>query len=126
MSLGQSWIAISGLLGFLSVAFGAFGAHALKEKLEPSLLQIFHTGVQYQFLHSIVLLFIGFYLKAYPETSNTLSMAAKFFLAGILIFSGSLYILSLTGIKILGAITPIGGVFFLIGWSLMIKFGMKG
>ncbi|MGG4493537.1 DUF423 domain-containing protein [Brevibacillus reuszeri] len=109
---------IGSISGFLSVALGAFGAHALKEKLDEYSIGIFHTGVTYQTTHALALVLVALLLKWYPESSG-LVWAGWCFVAGTLIFSGSLYTLAMTGIKVLGAITPIGGLLFLIGWALL-------
>lgn len=102
------------LFGFFSVALGAFGAHALKGSLESKFFEIFQTGVTYQFYHTFALGFVLILAQTKKDFSYKLS--ALFFIIGILIFSGSLYLLAITQIKWLGAITPIGGVFFLLGW----------
>lgn len=112
------FLMLGSISGFLSVALGAFGAHALKEKLDAYSLGIFHTGVTYQTTHALALVLVALLLKWYPDSSG-LVWAGWCFAAGTLIFSGSLYTLALTGIKILGAITPIGGVLFLAGWALL-------
>ena len=111
---------------FIAVAFGAFGAHALKEKLSEKYLAIWETAVQYQMYHAIGLIVIGI-LMSTNIIGNVaqLSWAGYFMLAGIVIFSGSLYVLSLSGIGILGAITPIGGVAFLAAWVLIIVAVVK-
>ena len=107
---------IAAVLGFLGVALGAFGAHALRERLSPAALQIWNTAVLYHLLHAVALLALGLYAR----TSGTdVKTAAGFFTAGVLIFSGSLYALALSGIKPLGAITPIGGLCLLAGWALL-------
>jgi uncharacterized membrane protein YgdD (TMEM256/DUF423 family) len=112
------------LMGFLGVALGAFGAHGLRGRLEPRMLEIFHTGVTYQMYHTLALIAFGALLHWYP--ANKLLIASGYsFLVGILIFSGSLYILALTGIGWLGAITPLGGLAFLLGWALLFNFAMK-
>ena len=104
--------------GALSVMIGAFGAHALKALLEANQRsETFETAVKYQFYHSLALVLTG--ILAQKTESPHLNMAAYSFVAGILIFSGSLYILSLTGIRWLGAITPIGGVAFIAGWIFL-------
>ncbi|MEW4983398.1 MAG: DUF423 domain-containing protein [Cycloclasticus sp.] len=103
--------------------FGAFGAHALKGSLSPHFLAIYHTATDYQMWHAIGLLLIGVLHQQRP--SSLLRRAGWFMSAGIVIFSGSLYALSLSGIKILGAITPIGGVAFLIAWSLLAYNSIK-
>ena len=99
---------------FLGVAFGAFGAHALKSTLSPEMLGIFETGVRYQMYHSFALFVAGW---AYEKNQrNHFLRAGWSFTAGILLFSGSLYLLALTGINAFGAVTPFGGVAFLAGW----------
>ncbi|NRR22958.1 DUF423 domain-containing protein [Brevibacillus sp. MS2.2] len=112
------FLMLGSISGFLSVALGAFGAHALKEKLDAYSLGIFHTGVTYQTTHALALVLVALLLKWYPDSSG-LVWAGWCFVAGTLIFSGSLYTLAMTGIKVLGAITPIGGVLFLVGWALL-------
>jgi len=110
----------------LAVALGAFGAHALKERLSERYLAIWETAVQYQMFHAIGLIAVGILMSAsLLGPSTTLSWAGYLLLAGIIIFSGSLYILSLSGIGILGAITPIGGVAFIVGWIMLIIAAVK-
>ncbi|MBP2001515.1 uncharacterized membrane protein YgdD (TMEM256/DUF423 family) [Paenibacillus shirakamiensis] len=101
---------------FLAVALGAFGAHALKNKLSEDQLKVYQTGIQYHMAHSLALLILGIMAHILPTASNTIVMAGWFICTGIVLFSGSLYVLSLTGIRKLGAITPMGGLFFLAGW----------
>ncbi|SES02424.1 DUF423 domain-containing protein [Psychrobacillus sp. OK032] len=111
---------------FLAVAFGAFGAHALKEKLSEKYLAIWETAVQYQMFHALALIAIGILMSSKLIGSvSSLNTAGYLILAGIILFSGSLYVLSLTGIGVLGAITPIGGVAFLVGWILIIVAAAK-
>ncbi len=110
----MDWIRISGVLGFLGVALGAFGAHALKAKVSPEMLAVWHTGVLYHLIHALVLLALALYAKA---TGVDIRWGARFFAVGILLFSGSLYALTLSGIRPLGAITPLGGAAFLLGWG---------
>ncbi|EMS88095.1 DUF423 domain-containing protein [Leptospira noguchii] len=118
MTLKQKTIlAFSSLFGFLGVALGAFGAHGLKSILSPEMLAIYETGNRYHLIHSILPLILV--ITGFVNQSRTAWISSILFLAGILIFSGSLYILSITGIKILGAITPIGGISFLIAWALL-------
>ncbi|MGD2159960.1 MAG: DUF423 domain-containing protein [Gammaproteobacteria bacterium] len=107
-------IGIGALSAFISVAAGAFGAHALKQVLDSDMLAVYHTAVEYQFFHSIGLLAVGTLHKLTPRYCNLI--AAWAMLAGIIIFSGSLYLLTMTGIKWLGMITPIGGISFLAAW----------
>ena len=112
------FLLLGSVSGFLSVALGAFGAHALKEKLDEYSLGIFHTGVTYQTTHALALVLVALLLKWYPDSSG-LVWAGWCFAAGTVIFSGSLYTLAMNGIKVLGAMTPIGGVLFLAGWALL-------
>lgn len=106
------------IMGGAAVAIGAFGAHALKPVLvAASRENTFELAVRYQFYHALALLFVGLLAKQIPSTQ--LRLSALFFLTGILIFSGSLYVLCLTGITWLGAVTPFGGISFLAGWTLL-------
>jgi len=115
--MSNVFIGLGALSAFISVAAGAFGAHALKQVLDTDMLAVYHTAVDYQFFHSIGLIAIGTLHKISPRRSH--SIAAWSMLAGIIIFSGSLYILSTSGIKWLGMITPIGGVCFLAAWLII-------
>ena len=114
------WIVLGSIFGFLTIALGAFGAHGLKNILiNNETTDIYNKAVLYQMFHTLVLLFLGLYQEL---GKNIHILTGLSFVLGILIFSGSLYILSITNIKWLGAITPIGGLFFLIGWiSLFIS-----
>lgn len=112
------FIVLGSLNAFLSVVLGAFGAHGLKNKLSPEMLAIYQTGVQYHMYHAIGLILIG--MLAYWLDPSTLNWAGWSLLIGIILFSGSLYVLSISGIKWLGAITPLGGLAFLIGWLLIV------
>ncbi len=116
--MSNVFTAIAAISGFLAVALGAFGAHALKARLPDDLLAIYHTAVQYQFWHTAALLAVGLLLLHFPQHA-LLKYSGWLFVAGILIFSGSLYVLALTGTRWLGAITPIGGVALLAGWLLL-------
>lgn len=113
----------------LAVILGAFGAHALKEVLSPDQLVTFETGVKYQFYHSFALLAAGIIYGSFPFKQVRLS--ALFFIIGILMFSGSLYLLTwlkmneVVGLRGIGIITPIGGVFFILGWLMMILGMLK-
>lgn len=98
----------------LSVLFGAFGAHALKTRLTPEMMQVYQIGVQYQFYHSLGLLFAG--IIGFQIESKWVGRSAMFLALGIILFSGSLYLIALSGIKAIGAITPIGGLSFVAGW----------
>ena len=108
----------------LAVLLGAFGAHALKSRLTPEMLTIYHTGVEYHFYHALGLLLIG--LTGFHIPSKWVNRAAVLLITGIILFSGSLYIIALTGIKNLGIITPIGGLAFVAGWCcLAIAWGKR-
>lgn len=112
--------------GFLAVAFGAFGAHALKERLSEKYLAIWETAVQYQMFHALALIAVGILMSSkLIGPVSSLNTAGYLIVAGIILFSGSLYVLSLTGIGVLGAITPIGGVAFLVGWIMIIVAAAK-
>jgi uncharacterized membrane protein YgdD (TMEM256/DUF423 family) len=115
----QKFFLLAGsLLMALSVAIGAFGAHGLKDILaKTQRAETFETAVKYQFYHSLGMLFLGLLLIHFQH--RLLNYAGYSFIAGILIFSGSLYVLSLTGIRWLGAITPLGGLGFIAGWVLI-------
>ncbi|MBT9393752.1 DUF423 domain-containing protein [Hymenobacter sp. NST-14] len=113
-------IQLAALLGALSVGIGAFAAHGLRKSLEAAgRFETFETAVRYQFFHTLALLGIGILLLARPEL-RSLNTVAWLWLGGILVFSGSLYVLCLTGITKLGAVTPIGGVLFIAGWIMLL------
>lgn len=104
-------------LMFAAVALGAFAAHGLKARLAPEMLAVFETGVRYQAYHALGLLGAAWMLERWP--GRLPSAAGSCFIAGIILFSGSLYLLSLTGARKLGIVTPFGGVLFLAGWALL-------
>lgn len=118
---------ISGAIhGFLAVALGAFAAHALKDILDDYGAGIWDTAVQYQMFHAVALVLVGILMsKSILGEMKQLKTAMICFNLGIVIFAGSLMALAFTGIKVLGAITPIGGVFFLIGWVMVIMAAVK-
>ncbi|RYL95066.1 DUF423 domain-containing protein [Sporolactobacillus sp. THM7-4] len=121
------FLVMGSLLSFLSVAFGAFGAHVLKERLGEHYLSIYQTGVQYQMFHSLGLMIIGILAAgAVHESSGLLQWAGWLMLAGIILFSGSLYALSISRINTLGAITPFGGIAFLAAWFLVVLAVIRG
>lgn len=116
------WLFLAALNGFLSVAAGAFGAHALKARLGPDLLAVFETGARYHMYHALALGLVGLLAAqrgAGGLPTGLLDGAGWAFLVGTLLFSGSLYALALTGVRALGAITPLGGLGFLAGWALL-------
>ena len=120
------FIIVGAVNAAIAVGFGAFGAHALKDRLSEHYLAVWETAVQYQMFHAIALLAIGILSSsALFGPSTQLSWAGYLILAGIVIFSGSLYVLSLSGIGVLGAITPIGGVAFIAGWIMLIIAAVK-
>lgn len=118
---------ISGAIhGFLAVALGAFGAHALENVLDEYGIGIWNTAIQYQMLHAVALLAVGILMsKPLLGEVKKLKIAVICFNLGVVFFSGSLFVLALSGIKVLGAVTPIGGVLFLVGWIFIIVSTMN-
>lgn len=112
--MANLWIALGSVSGFIAVATGAFGAHGLADRLTPRALAIWQTAAQYQMVHALALLAVGLYPPAAAS-----SVPGWAFTLGTLLFSGSLYVLALTDIKLLGAVTPFGGVAFLVGWGAL-------
>jgi uncharacterized membrane protein YgdD (TMEM256/DUF423 family) len=110
----RTFLLAGAVAGFIGVAFGAFGAHGLRGRLSPDMLAVFETGVRYQMYHALALLLTA--IVAGRVDSRAVAAAGWLFIAGIALFSGSLYVLSVTGVTAFGAITPIGGVAFLAGW----------
>ena len=110
----RGFLMLAAFFGFTGVGLGAFAAHGLKSRLSPEYLTIFHTGVTYQLVHTLALL--GVALLATQVPGRLLTWAGASFAIGILLFSGSLYVLTLTGISKLGIVTPFGGLAFLAGW----------
>ncbi len=111
------WFITGCLMGALGVAVGAFGAHSLRQRVSADLLTVFETGVRYQMYHAFGLLAVAFASDRWSQTN--FNLAGWLFLIGILLFSGSLYLLCLSGMKVLGAITPLGGLCFLAAWVLL-------
>lgn len=116
-------ISLGAICAGLAVALGAFAAHGLKSKLSEAMLAVFQTGVQYQFYHSLALLILVLLYRQYQN--GLLLWSYGFMLAGIVLFSGSLYMLALTSNKIFGPVTPIGGLCFLIGWIILAIAGFR-
>jgi uncharacterized membrane protein YgdD (TMEM256/DUF423 family) len=117
------FIILGAILGGLSVAAGAFGAHALRAQLEPRMLEVFETAARYQMYHALALFGAAW---LYQQTGSQAAQVAGWaFLAGILMFSGSLYAMVFTGVRALGAITPIGGMAFLVGWGALAVAALK-
>ena len=127
LSSSLHWMCLGCLSALISVAMGAFGAHALSDKLSPKYLDVFKTASYYQMIHSLALIAYGIWSQWYLSQSSASSLVSQMstwvwmpawaFCIGIILFSGSLYILAITEIKILGAITPFGGLAFMLGWA---------
>ena len=117
-------LSLAACSAMISVVLGAFAAHGLKSKLSETLLNTFQTGVQYQMYHSLALILLVILHRQMPQI--LLVYSAGFMFAGIILFSGSLYMLALTQIKWFGPITPIGGVCFIVGWALLAAAALKG
>ena len=116
-SAAQRFLVFGSIIAGLGVAAGAFGAHALKEILDAPMLQVFETATRYVMYHAIGLCIVSWAIDRYPE--QRLEKSGWLFLIGILLFSGSLYVVSLAGIRWMGAVTPIGGLAFMTGWLLL-------
>ncbi len=116
---------LGGISAGLAVALGAFGAHGLRAKLAVDMLQTFETGVRYQTYHAIALFAVAFALSRW-QTTGLSTAAGWLFVAGTLLFSGSLYLLAITGVRWLGAITPLGGVAFIAGWVCLVLAAVRG
>lgn len=119
-----NWFGIGAAAGGLAVILGAFGAHALKERLTPELLAIFETGVRYHMYHALALLAVGWAADRWG--ASALGVAGWAFLLGIVVFSGSLYVLALSGVRAWGAVTPLGGVAFIVGWVALTWAAFRG
>ena len=120
MTAERLFLLFGGVNMFLAVALGAFGAHGLKHRLTSEMLAVFNTAVEYHFYHALGLLLVGTVCARF-EASNSLKASGWCMLLGMLLFSGSLYALSLTGVKGFGAITPVGGLCFLASWVLFVS-----
>ena len=118
------FMTIAGSSGLLVVGIGAFGAHVIQPSVTPESFATFQTGVLYHMIHTLALLGISILTTQFQNIS-ILNASGWFFTFGIVLFSGSLYLLSISGIKILGAVTPVGGLLLLCGWSCLIRFSIK-
>ena len=117
------FFALGALFAMVAVAAGAFGAHGLRARVDPAMLAVFETGARYQMYHALGLLAVAWALTVAP--GRLASAAGWLFVAGILVFSGSLYALVLTGVRVLGAITPFGGVAFIAGWACLAAWAFR-
>lgn len=117
-------IALGAFSGFIAVAAGAFGAHGLKSRLSPDMMSTFEIGVRYQMYHALLLVLLGVIMTRGED--STLPVAGWLVVAGTLLFSGSLYVLTLTGQRWLGAVTPLGGLCFLLAWLLLAYSALRG
>ncbi|HEY9854138.1 MAG TPA: DUF423 domain-containing protein [Stenomitos sp.] len=124
--MDRLFFVLGAISGFMSVALGAFGAHALRQRLQvpPDLMRVWETGTHYQMMHALALLAIAFVAQRFPQ--GPWVAAGWCFVAGTVLFSGSLYALTLSGVRWLGAITPLGGLCFLIGWILLVVSALRG
>ena len=118
------FVAIGGAMAALAVVLGAFGAHALKARLPADMLDIYHTAVQYHFWHALGVLAVGLALQLFPE-AGWLRTAGWLLTGGIVLFCGSLYLLALTGSTWLGAVTPLGGAAFILGWLALVVAALR-
>src|SRR5438067_1929277 len=121
--MDRTFLLIGAIFGFLGVAFGAFGAHALRSRLSPEMLTVFETGVRYQMYHAFAILIVAAAIGRIGD-AQLLTIAGWLFFAGVILFSGSLYALALSGVGILGAVTPLGGLLFLAGWATLAIFAV--
>ncbi len=116
--VARIFITLGSVNAALAVIFGAFGAHALKARISPEMLSVYHTGSQYHFYHALGMLLIGL-LASHFQNDGALQLSGYLMLAGIVLFSGSLYLLAVTGVTWLGAITPLGGLAFIAAWVVL-------
>jgi len=115
--MARTFLLIGALAGALGVGLGAFGAHGLRARLSPDMLAVFETGVRYQMYHALALVALATMMNRFD--GRLVHLAGWSFVVGIVLFSGSLYLLALTGVRILGAVTPFGGIAFILGWACL-------
>jgi uncharacterized membrane protein YgdD (TMEM256/DUF423 family) len=120
--MDRLFVVLGAVVAGLGVAAGAFGAHGLRQRLTPDMLAVFETGVRYQMYHALALIGVGAIAGRWPGVGT----AGWLFVAGIVVFSGSLYVLALSGVRWLGAVTPLGGVCFLLGWAALARAVWRG
>lgn len=123
--MDRTFLFIGSVLGFLGVILGAFGAHALRSRLSPEMLAVFETGVRYQMYHTFAVLIVAAAI-GHSGSARLLTLSGWLFFAGIVLFSGSLYALALSGVGTLGAITPLGGLLFIAGWGCLALYAFAG
>lgn len=121
--MDRTLLLIGAVAGFIGVGFGAFGAHGLRGRLTPEMLAVFETGVRYQMYHALAIVAVA--VATGFTVERLIRLAGWFFTGGIVLFSGSLYALALTGVTTLGAITPVGGLAFLAGWACLIAAALR-
>jgi uncharacterized membrane protein YgdD (TMEM256/DUF423 family) len=120
-----NWVACGASLLALCVAMGAFGAHALKSRLDPAALEVYHTAVLYHFFHALGVLVVAALVRSGSIPSNDGGRVCWLLLVGILLFSGSLYALALSGVRVLGAVTPLGGLAFIAAWVWLAVLALR-
>jgi uncharacterized membrane protein YgdD (TMEM256/DUF423 family) len=124
--MGRTFLALGAISAGISVAAGAFGAHALKARLPADLLAVFETGARYEMYHALGLVAAAWAASRAPAAAAWAGWAGWLFVAGTVLFSGSLYALALTGVRALGAVTPLGGVAFVAGWIALAVAAIRG
>ena len=122
--MASTWFGTGAVLAALGVALGAFGAHGLKSRVDAEMLTVFETGVRYQLIHALGLLAVGWAASRWP--GPLVNAAGSPFVGGVVIFSGSLYVMTLTGARWLGAVTPLGGLAFILGWVALALAAFRG
>ena len=122
--MDRLFLLLGSVLSGLSVALGAFGAHALRERLDERMLANFETGARYQMYHALALMSVAWDVSRFPDSQMPV-IAGWLFVAGIVLFSGSLYLMALTGQRWLGAVTPFGGVAFIAGWACLLLAALR-
>lgn len=125
-AMDRTFFALGALSAGLGVALGAFGAHALKARLAPDMLAVYEVGVRYQLYHAFALLAVAWAVARWPGAAGVISASGWLFVAGTLLFSGSLYALSFSGVRWLGAVTPLGGAAWIVGWACLAWGAWRG
>ncbi len=123
-SLARFFLFFGAINGFLSVGLAALGKHLLRSRVDTHAFEVFQTAAQYQVHHALVLIFVALLLHHFKD-SLTLRLAGWFFLVGVTLFSGSLYLVAVTGIRVIGIVTPVGGVLLMLGWGFLAWFALR-